>query len=210
MHYSELNKPYDVISLYVKKHSCPVCGNKLKIIKVTKFVHRNSEEAKNWSFSLPGSKFLGDALFYVREFFCLECGYQIRDNDLGWLENKMIQKGSDKIYWEINKKTANEKDVYQPKMAVKYLQNADPKYIYETTENRKRLCHDCKTVMVSTYDYKIIDSNSPEAKGYDFTIGGKQIEGRVEFRDGYFWCPNKKCDTKISFADMKKLETGTY
>lgn len=179
----------DFVKTYFRKYKCPICGNELQVIKVTKFVFRNSEEAKRWNFSVNGRKFIGDSLFVLVEFFCTQCFFQIDAEDFLVEQSKC----------EPNLKKA-----------IHYGADADVEYIYITTKKKKRRCPECGKAMVSTYDYKIVNSNSPEAKDYDFTIGGKIVEGNIEFRDGYFWCPNKKCDTKISFAEMKKLETGLY
>ena len=51
---------------------------------------------------------------------------------------------------------------------------------------------------------KIVNSKSPEAKDYDFSVGDTFFVGDVEFRTRYFYCP--KCMLDISFQKMKKIE----
>lgn len=54
------------------------------------------------------------------------------------------------------------------------------------------------------YISKIVNSNSPEAKDYDLSVGDTFFVGDVEFRTRYFHCAN--CQFDISFRDMKKYE----
>ncbi len=56
------------------------------------------------------------------------------------------------------------------------------------------------------YVSKIVNSKSPEAKDYDFSVGDTFFVGDVEFRTRYFYCPN--CLLDISFQEMKKFEKG--
>lgn len=60
--------------------------------------------------------------------------------------------------------------------------------------------------MKTAYDSVIINSNSPEATNYDFSVaaGDYHLTGDVEFRTRYFKCP--KCEFSIPFDEMKKLE----
>lgn len=51
---------------------------------------------------------------------------------------------------------------------------------------------------------KIVNSDSPEAKDYDFSVGDTFFVGDVEFRTRYFHCP--KCLLDISFQEMKRFE----
>ena len=54
------------------------------------------------------------------------------------------------------------------------------------------------------YISKIVNSNSPEAKDYDFSVGDTFFVGDIEFRTRYFHCAN--CQLDISFREMKKYE----
>lgn len=42
----------------LKKHYCPVCGEELQKIKVSKIVNSKSEEAKDYDFSSPGGRWV--------------------------------------------------------------------------------------------------------------------------------------------------------
>lgn len=88
--------------------------------------------------------------------------------------------------------------------AVKYLYNVNPFYIHW----RKHICPKCGAKLRTAYDSTIVNSNSPEAKEYDFSIaaGDSYLTGDVEFRTGYFKC--QKCEFTISFDEMKKYEKG--
>ena len=77
-----------------------------------------------------------------------------------------------------------------------YMPTIDPIYVYL----KKHVCPECGTKLKTTDDSVIINSNSPEAKNYDFS---NQV-GDVEFRMMYFECPG--CRFTISFDEMKKLE----
>lgn len=88
------------------------------------------------------------------------------------------------------------------KNAVKYLYNVNPFYVHW----KRHYCPECGTRLKTAYDSVIVNSNSPEAKDYDFSIaaGDSYLTGDVEFRTSYFKCP--KCEFVISFDEMKKLE----
>ena len=57
------------------KHDCPVCGEELKRIKVSKIVNSGSEEAKDFDFSASGRDgyMIGNVKFIWTEFFCPKC-----------------------------------------------------------------------------------------------------------------------------------------
>ena len=70
------------------KHYCPVCGEKLKIIKSSKIVNSNSEDAKNFDFSSPGGEgyMVGNVKFIWTEFFCSKCGKNYSTNEIYQVE----------------------------------------------------------------------------------------------------------------------------
>lgn len=84
--------------------------------------------------------------------------------------------------------------------AIKYLYNANPFYVHF----KKHYCPKCGVKLELKYVSKIVNSKSPEAKNYDFSVGDTFFVGDVEFRERYFYCP--KCLNKISFKDMKNIE----
>lgn len=88
------------------------------------------------------------------------------------------------------------------KGAVKYLYNANPLYVHF----KKHYCPNCKTILKIDYESKIVNSYSPEAIDYDFSIGAgdSNYYGDVEFRTSFFRCP--KCNTKVLFGEMSRIE----
>ncbi len=86
------------------------------------------------------------------------------------------------------------------KPPVKHLYNANPFYIF----CEKHICPDCENELEVAYESVIVNSDSPEAKGYDFSNGDTYFKGDVEFKSGFFKCHN--CDFEKSFDEMKKLE----
>ena len=69
---------------------------------------------------------------------------------------------------------------------------------------KKHFCPKCGEKLELRYISKIVNSNSPEAKDYDFSVGDTFLAGDVEFRTRYFYCP--KCRLDISLQEMKKFE----
>lgn len=68
------------------------------------------------------------------------------------------------------------------------------------------MCPKCGSKVELRYVSKIVNSKSPEAKDYDFSVGDTFFVGDVEFRTRYFHCP--KCQLDISFQEMKSFEKG--
>lgn len=66
------------------------------------------------------------------------------------------------------------------------------------------MCPKCGGKVELRYISKIVNSKSPEAKDYDFSVGDTFFVGDVEFRIRCFYCP--KCMLDISFPEMKKFE----
>ncbi len=76
----------------------------------------------------------------------------------------------------------------------------NPFYVYF----KKHYCPLCGTKLKTSYYSVIVNSDSPEAKNYDFSSDDGELTGDVEFRTMCFKCP--KCEIKISFDEMKRLE----
>ena len=85
------------------------------------------------------------------------------------------------------------------KTAIKYVYDANLFYIL-----KKHYCPHCGNRLQLKYDSKIINSKSPEAKDYDFSLVDSYLVGDVEFRTRYFYCSN--CKMKISVREMKSIE----
>lgn len=84
--------------------------------------------------------------------------------------------------------------------AVKYIYDANPFYVHW----KKHICPKCGGKVELGCVSKIVNSKSPEAKDYDFSVGDTFFVGDVEFRTRCFYCPN--CRFFISFQEMKKFE----
>ena len=88
------------------------------------------------------------------------------------------------------------------KIPIHYMYNTNPFYVHW----KKHYCPKCDARLKTAYDSVVVNSDSPEAKDYDFSIaaGDSYLTGDVEFRKSFFQCP--QCGFKISFDEMKKLE----
>jgi len=82
--------------------------------------------------------------------------------------------------------------------AIKYICDATPFYVHW----KKHFCPKCGKKLELRYISKIVNSNSPEAKDYDFSVGDTFFVGNVEFRTRYLHCTN--CKLNISFKEMKQ------
>lgn len=86
------------------------------------------------------------------------------------------------------------------KKAIKYTYDANPFYVHW----KKHVCPKCGSKVELRYISESVNSKSPEAKGYDFSVGDTFLVGDVEFRTRCFYCP--KCMINISFQEMKRFE----
>ena len=84
--------------------------------------------------------------------------------------------------------------------AIKYVYDANPFYVH----CKKHYCPKCGKELKIRQIRKIINSNSLEAKDYDFSVGDVFFVGDVEFRIRCFHCAT--CQIDISFREMKKIE----
>lgn len=84
--------------------------------------------------------------------------------------------------------------------AIKYIYDVNPFYVHF----KRHACPKCGGKVELRFVSKIVNSQSPEAKDYDFSVGDTYFIGDVEFRTRYFYCP--QCLLDISFHDMKKYE----
>lgn len=84
--------------------------------------------------------------------------------------------------------------------AIKYVYDENPFYIHW----KKHFCPQCKQKLELRHVSKIVNSKSPEAKNYDFSLCDTFLVGDVEFRTQYFHCP--RCQYDISVREMKTHE----
>lgn len=69
---------------------------------------------------------------------------------------------------------------------------------------KKYYCPECNEILGKTKVYKIVNSNSPEAKNFDFHTVDNYMIGDVKFIWTEFLCP--KCNRQISIDEMKHIE----
>jgi len=183
---------------YKMKHKCPICGNTLEMVFSAIYVKRGTEEESKWIWLTPHGRiaYLSDGYFVLIELFCTHCKFQTRMNDYHLVDPEKKPYHS-----------ASNVSPRPPQHAIKYLTYVDPSYLYKLSGKKvKRRCPDCGRRLLTSYSYKIVEPDSPEAKNYDFTIAGKKIEGRIEFRKGFFICPRESCMKEITFDEMHEIE----
>lgn len=86
----EFGNPFYV---YFKKHYCPKCSTKLKIITGSKVVNPKSPDAKEYDFYFVDSYFIGDVKFVWTEFECPNCCFRIKASDLEKIERDQKKRG---------------------------------------------------------------------------------------------------------------------
>ena len=69
---------------------------------------------------------------------------------------------------------------------------------------KKHYCPKCKTKLTRIKTSKIVNSKSPEAKNFDFSLGDGFMVGDVEFIWKEFYCPI--CGKRITIDEMKRIE----
>ena len=74
--------------VYFKKHYCPCCGNRLVRQKVSKVIHSDSEEAKNYDFEVADITVNGYMKFTHIEFHCPSCQKNYSINETKENEHK--------------------------------------------------------------------------------------------------------------------------
>ena len=66
-----------------RKHFCPLCGEELQKIKISKIVNSQSEEAKDYDFSSSGDGYMiGNVKFIWTEFACGNCNRNYSVNEI--------------------------------------------------------------------------------------------------------------------------------
>lgn len=81
----------------------------------------------------------------------------------------------------------------------KYL---DHSIIY--TRFKKHACPECGRLLSCVKVSKIVNTNDPEAKRYDFSIGDTFLTGDVKFVWTEFRC--SECRKKYSVNEMRRIE----
>ena len=107
--------------LYLKKHFCPICGNKLELRFVSKIVNSKSPEAKDYDFSNGDTFFTGDVEFITRCFHCLNCKVDISVKDMKKYEKESDSPTRDHIRIESDNPNKDHK-----KIVKSIIDNWDP------------------------------------------------------------------------------------
>ncbi len=81
--------------------------------------------------------------------------------------------------------------------------NNDIKYVSMT----KHKCPHCANILKTVKVSKVVNSNSPEAKDFDFDFSDITIKGDVKFIWKEFECPD--CRAHFTVDELKKIE-GVY
>lgn len=79
------------IYLYIKKHCCPHCGQRLKVAKVSRIIHPGSYEAKQlkMDFSMAGGVYQnGNVKVIWHEFECPKCNCRITVDQMKEIEKR--------------------------------------------------------------------------------------------------------------------------
>lgn len=71
---------------------------------------------------------------------------------------------------------------------------------------KKHYCIDCGELLEKLKVSKIVNSNSPEAKDFDFHTADNYMIGDVKFIWMEFQCP--KCKKQFTIDEMKRIEKG--
>ena len=70
---------------------------------------------------------------------------------------------------------------------------------------KDHFCPDCNTKLEKVSVSKVVNSRSPEAKNFDFTIGrGTRLLGDIKFTWDELECPN--CKKHLTVNEMKEIE----
>lgn len=91
--------------------------------------------------------------------------------------------------------------IYHPGIPVKYVYEQTPFFVWQPHR-----CLNCGGTYEVAYGSKVIDSQSEEAKDYDFFFGNVYVEGEVEFKLAYLHCP--ECGRSISLDKMWSYKYG--
>lgn len=69
---------------------------------------------------------------------------------------------------------------------------------------KKHYCNKCNGLLERKKREKIVNSESEEAKNYDFTVADIAVKGNMKFITYYFECPD--CGRKYEISELKRIE----
>lgn len=78
---------HDLFFTLFKKHYCPTCNKRLRLVKKSKIINSGSPEAANFDFSLADSFMKGNVRFVWKEFQCPACQTEYTIEDMKRREN---------------------------------------------------------------------------------------------------------------------------
>ena len=80
------------ISARMKKHYCPVCNGLLRVISKGVVINSESEEAKNFNFSVMDGRMYGNIRFTNDIFYCNECDREFTTRAISDIEKEEKRK----------------------------------------------------------------------------------------------------------------------
>ena len=78
----------NLIYMRLQKHSCPVCKDQLKVVKMKKVVKANTREAQGFDFTACNTSLGEKVKFIWFEFKCKSCDRQYTEAELKAMEKK--------------------------------------------------------------------------------------------------------------------------
>lgn len=74
--------------VFIKKHFCPCCGNRLSTKNDSVIINSESNEAKKYDFSVGDTYMIGNIKFTTKKFVCKNCNFEASIEELKLLEKK--------------------------------------------------------------------------------------------------------------------------
>lgn len=161
-----------------RNHYCLYCQSLLIRKKREKIVHSQSEEVKYYDFSAGDTYMLGNVKFITYYFECPDCKYLYEIKELKRLERfkRMVRRADG------------------------FIKRYDCSMYFL---NKKHYCHNCNNILIRKRREKIVNSQSEEAKNYDF-LAADYLGGNVNIITYYFKCSG--CKNIYEIKELKKIE----
>ena len=78
----------DVVYMRLMKHYCPVCQERLRVVRIVKTVKSNTREARSFDFSACNASLGEKAKFIWYEFKCRKCNLRFTESAIRSIEKK--------------------------------------------------------------------------------------------------------------------------
>ena len=85
----------NIIYMRFKKHTCPKCGEQLKVIKMTKIVKAKTKEAASFNFNACNINLGEKVKFIWYEFKCKNCKVQYTEEEMRRHDKEMKKKAAE-------------------------------------------------------------------------------------------------------------------